>query len=304
MKSVLPPGILAPQISSLAYASDRYMILVVCPSRLTGELEKYHALLSEFQASNINLVVLSDAPTAMLGMIQVSDIDAVAQFGARAADGALLPIGFILDEEHLIRRVFEPIEQNALPNPAAVLRAARGLVSTTKPSPITETDWRWGPSRTSVVVIEYSDYQCSHCAQAHAVLNEILPTYQDRVCLVHRHYPLNHSHPFAQLAAEAAEAAGAQGKFWEMHHALFAHSHELTNECIQNCAAQIGLDVERFTRDLETHQFESVVNAAAARARAEKIKFPPVLFINRILFEGARTRETLTATIDRLLANS
>jgi protein-disulfide isomerase len=235
-------------------------------------------------------------------MPSISDRDVAAQFHVRSANGALLPVAFIIDEDRLIRRAQESNELNALPNPAAVLRAVRGLASTPKPAPVTENDWCYGPRNAPVILIEYSDYQCIHCAQAHEVLNDLLPRYRTEVALVHRHYPLKHSHPFAQLAAEAAEAAGAQGKFWEMHHALFAHSHELSDEWIRRCAYQIGLEIQRFARELESHQFETAVNAAAARARAEKIKFPPVLFINRILFEGPRTCDAIGATIERLLA--
>lgn len=304
MKPILQPGITAPAISQLENPSAKLYVLLVCPDSLVSELEKYQEHLSDFEASHADLIIVSNALVSLPGITSLPDRDLAVQFGACNASGVLLPVAFVVDEERLIRRVYEPTESNTLPNPAAVLRTVRGLASITKPAPVAEDDWCCGSRIAPVVLIEYSDYQCGHCAQGHAILNEILPAYGGAVCLVHRHYPLKHSHPFAQLAAEAAEAAGAQGKFWEMHHALFAHTQELSAECIERCAQEIGLDTQRFARDLESHQFESVVNVAAARARAQKIKFPPVLFINRIPFEGPRTQQSICQVIDRLLACS
>ena len=84
-----------------------------------------------------------------------------------------------------------------------------------------------GPAHGPVTMVEYGDYECPYCGQAHPVVKQLRQLMGHRMCFVFRHFPLTTIHPHAQHAAEAAEAAGVQGKFWEMHDVLFEHQHAL-----------------------------------------------------------------------------
>ena len=107
-----------------------------------------------------------------------------------------------------------------------------------------------------MTVVEYGDFECPYCGQAEPVVRELLADFGD-VRYVWRHLPLNDVHPHAQLAAEASEAAAAQGAFWEMHDLLLEHQDELSVRDLIRYAEELGLDVERFQR-----------RPAAARRRA------------------------------------
>ena len=112
-----------------------------------------------------------------------------------------------------------------------------------------------GSADAPVTLVEYGDFECPFCGQAHYVVNQIEELLADSLCFVFRHFPLSTVHPHAQLAAEAAEAAGAQRKFWEMHDTLFEHQHALDEEYLGQYAEMIGLDVPRFIQDLESQRF-------------------------------------------------
>jgi protein-disulfide isomerase len=94
-------------------------------------------------------------------------------------------------------------------------------------APITGRDHILGPATAPSTLVEYGDYECPNCGQAHHVVKQLLLLLGRRLCFVFRHFPLTMVHPHAQLAAEAAEAAGAQGQFWAMHDVLFEHQHAL-----------------------------------------------------------------------------
>ena len=169
------------------------------------------------------------------------------------------------------------------------------------PAPVTREDWVVGPREAAVTLIEYSDYQCHHCAETSSVLKELGAQYGDRLLVVHRHFPLRQAHPLAQKAAEAAEAAGAQGKFWEMHHRLFAAHGDLERGHLLAYASEIGLDTRRFVNDLDSGRHEEAVNQDFRSAVASGVRLPPTLFVNGILFEGPRTIQALRARVDGLL---
>ena len=105
---------------------------------------------------------------------------------------------------------------------------------------------RGRPPSSSVTIVEYGDFQCPYCGQAEPVIRELLATFGDEVRYVWRHLPLTDVHPYAELAAEAAEAASAQGAFWEMYEQLLAHQDRLRQRDLVSYAGEIGLDVERF----------------------------------------------------------
>ena len=109
-----------------------------------------------------------------------------------------------------------------------------------------------GPEQAPVTVVEYGDFECPYCGQAEPAVRELLRDFGD-VRYVWRHLPLTDVHPDAQLAAEAAEAAGRQGAFWEMHDLLMDHQGALRTRDLIGYAASLGLDTDRFAADLRKH---------------------------------------------------
>ncbi len=315
---LLPAAEPARSVSLVEHRGKRVMLLFFpfpCGEEVTAQLVRYQERVQGFGEQAALVIGVSDAPEDSLRRLAgeravqfalLSDScpagATAGRYGARSEAGAVLPFLFLIDEEGLIRRVYEPNPGAGLPNPAMVARALNKLADTPKPAAVAEDDWQLGPREAGVVLIEYSDYQCGHCAELHDLLDQILPGYGRKVQLVHRHYLLRHSHPQAQVAAEAAEAAGAQGKFWEMHHRLFGNQLHLEREDLLRCAEEIGLEMIRFVADLDGRRYEAIVNEKFCRAVRDKVKFPPALFINRIPFEGPRTSETIRTRIDSLLA--
>jgi protein-disulfide isomerase len=293
-------------------------VLLFVPASFSGELvaqlARYQAKAPDFAEQGAVLLGISDASAdsikwlceekeLLFPLLQDTDPPGATgqRYGAVSERQQSLPAVFILDEESLIRRVYEPGKYPDLPNPAMVLRALKKLTGP-KPTPVVPDDWQLGPADAPVTVIEYADYECKPCGEAYRLLKQILPDYAAQVLWVHRHLPLRHSHPLAQQAAEAAEAAGAQGKFWEMHHRLFEARGALEREQLIEYAREIGLDVDRFTADLDSRRFQEAVNADFKLAVKNKIKLPPVLFINRLPLDGPRTEANIRAKIEDLLA--
>ena len=127
-----------------------------------------------------------------------------------------------------------------------------------------ERDHIRGPDDAPVTLVEYGDFECPYCGQAEAVIRELLDSFGDDLRYVWRHLPLNDVHPNAQLAAEAAEAAGAQGAFWEMHDLLLDHQDELGPRELARTPSELGLDVDRFWEELRR------ARARAARRRGRR----------------------------------
>src|SRR5215212_8388639 len=119
--------------------------------------------------------------------------------------------------------------------------------------PVSERDHIQGSPVAKVTLLEYGDYQCPYCLQAYPIMIDIQEHMGDLMRLVFRNFPLTTMHPNAEQAAEAAEAAGAQGKFWEMHDYLFEHQSRLDDVALLSYAADLGLNLNRFARDLQTH---------------------------------------------------
>ena len=326
---VLQPGIQAPDFSlpaanqelpvSLAEYQGQVVVLVFFPAApgpaMVDQLVKFgqNLLLAE---QGLALLSISPAPPVELQELAaeqdlkfpvLSDNSppaaTAARYGVTAEDLAVTPTVFVVDDEGLIRRVYEAGQYPDLPNPAMVARAVKKLADTVKAPPVTPDDWQLGLPGAPVSVIEYADYQCGPCGEAYRLLKKVLPSYgPDKVLWVHRHLPLRHSHPLAQQAAEAAEAAGAQGNFWDMHDRLFGARGALERAQLVIYAREIGLDVEKFEQDLDSNRFRDAVNEDFKLAVRTRIKVPPALFINRLPYEGPRSVEAIYTTIDRLLA--
>jgi len=153
-----------------------------------------------------------------------------------------------------------------------------------------------GPEDAPVTLVEYGDFQCPYCGRAEPVVRELLTEIGD-LRYVWRHLPLTDVHPDAQLAAEAAEAAGAQGRFWEMHDLLLWHQDALRPPDLASYAAELGLDVERFSDDLRRHAWTGRVAEDVDSADLSAVSGTPTFFINGVRHQGAYDVETLTAAV-------
>jgi Na+/H+ antiporter NhaA len=153
-----------------------------------------------------------------------------------------------------------------------------------------------GPQAAPVTVVEYGDFECPYCGRAEPAVRELLADFGD-VRYVWRHLPLTDVHPHAQLAAEAAEAAAAQDAFWEMHDALFAHQDDLRPAALIRYAEQIGLDRERFARDLRKHVGGGRVAEDVDSADLSSVSGTPTFFINGQRHYGAYDITALTAAV-------
>ncbi len=159
-----------------------------------------------------------------------------------------------------------------------------------------EHDHIRGPREAPVTLVEYGDLECPFCGQAEPVVRELLAG-SSELRYVWRHLPLNDVHPRAQLAAEATEAAAAQGQFWEMHDLLLTRQDALRPQDLIGYAGELGLDVERFTDDLRRHTMAGRVAEDVDSADLSNVSGTPTFFVNGQRHQGAYDLETLTAAI-------
>jgi Na+/H+ antiporter NhaA len=153
-----------------------------------------------------------------------------------------------------------------------------------------------GPADAPVTVVEYGDFECPYCGQAEPVVRELLADFGD-VRYVWRHLPLNDVHPHAQLAAEAAEAAAAQGAFWEMHDLLLDHQGDLRARDLIRHADNLGLDIERFRDDLRRHTGAAWIAEDVESADMSGVSGTPTFFVNGRRHDGAYDIATLSAAV-------
>ena len=153
-----------------------------------------------------------------------------------------------------------------------------------------------GPEKSPVTVVEYGDFECRYCGEAEAVIRELLADYGD-VHYVWRHLPLTDVHPHAQLAAEGAEAAARQGRFWEMHDLLLDHQGALTGRDLRGYAAGLGLDVKRFAADMSREAGAAKIAADVDSADLSGVSGTPTFFINGRRHHGAYDIDSLAAAV-------
>jgi Na+/H+ antiporter NhaA len=153
-----------------------------------------------------------------------------------------------------------------------------------------------GPVDAPVTLVEYGDFECPYCGQAEPVMRALLADFGD-LRYVWRHLPLTDVHPNAQMAAEAAEAAAAQGQFWEMHDLLFTHQDALNGKNLVRYAEELGLSVERFREDLRTHEHAARVASDVDSADLSAVSGTPTFFINGQRHQGAYDVATLSTAI-------
>lgn len=161
----------------------------------------------------------------------------------------------------------------------------------------TPSDHVRGDERAPVTLVEYAEFECVHCGRAYHTIRQLLRDAPEEVRFVFRHFPRDEVHPFSERSALAAEAAGAQGRFWEMHDFLFESQHQLEYDDLIRHARELGLDVDRFQRDMAGGGFLSKVHADVEAGTSSGVTSTPSFFINGEKYEGAYDTPSLLAAV-------
>jgi protein-disulfide isomerase len=163
-------------------------------------------------------------------------------------------------------------------------------------------DHMQGGKDAGIVLVEYGDYQCPFSKQAHAAVKDLQHRLGSQLCYVFRPFPLTGKHPYAELAAETAEAAAAQGRFWDMHDALFALQERFAPAMIPLLGERLGLDVDMLQLDLATRRFMDRIEQVAAGGTHLGVVETPTFFINGERHAGESDEMSLVSAIMRFIA--
>jgi protein-disulfide isomerase len=163
--------------------------------------------------------------------------------------------------------------------------------------PIHDGDHVHGPASASYTLVEYGDYECPDCGRLFWIIRDLQRELGDRLRIVYRHYPLSGIHPRAQEAAEAAEAAGGQSRFWEMHDLLFQNQGALARKNLLEYADNLKLDISRFRQELKSQMYDERVREDFRRGVQNGVYRTPGLFLNGVRHDGEWDRATLLETL-------
>ena len=146
--------------------------------------------------------------------------------------------------------------------------------------PVESFDHMRGARHAAVMVVEYGDFECPNCKQAAPAVKLLLERFEERVCYVWRHFPLTEVHPHALMAAQAAEAAAGQKKFWQMHDALFENQTHLDAHHLRSYAERLGLDMARYTAEMDDEIYLQRVREHMESGRQSGVRSTPTFFVN------------------------
>jgi protein-disulfide isomerase len=163
--------------------------------------------------------------------------------------------------------------------------------------PVGERDHVQGPATGSVTLVEYGDFECPYCRAAVTIVEELQQVLPDQLLFVFRHFPLENLHPHARRAAVASEAAAAQGKFFEMHAALFAHQTALEDEDLVRYAAELGLDTARFRADLGASTHADRIREDFRGGVRSGVRGTPTFYLDDVRYDGVIGVRQIVATI-------
>jgi len=156
-----------------------------------------------------------------------------------------------------------------------------------------------GPADAAVTLVEYGDFECQYCGGAYPIIKEVEARMGDRLRFVFRNFPISTSHPHAEQAAEAAEAAAGQGRFWQMHDLLFENQRRLRDQDLRAYAEQAGLDLQQFDTELAEHVHAARVREDFMSGVRSGVNGTPTFFINGVRHDGSYEVEALLAALDR-----
>lgn len=156
-----------------------------------------------------------------------------------------------------------------------------------------------GPPEAAVTLVEYGDYECPYCGAAYPIIKEVQERMGERLRFVFRNFPITTSHPHAEQAAEAAEAAAAQGRFWQMHDLLYENQQRLGDEDLRAYAGQLGLEVEPFDQELAEHVHAPRVREDFMSGVRSGVNGTPTFYINGLRYDDSYELDTLLAALER-----
>ncbi|RZK38144.1 MAG: DsbA family protein [Pedobacter sp.] len=152
---------------------------------------------------------------------------------------------------------------------------------------VSNTDHAQGNLNADLVIVEFGDYQCPYCGAAYPILKELMGQFENQIKFVFRNFPLSEMHQYARVAALASEAAALQGKFWEMHDAIFENQHNLNGSFLLQLAEKLGLDINQFNRDIESAELAKKVDGDFESGVVSGVNGTPSFYINGKKFDGA-----------------
>ena len=164
---------------------------------------------------------------------------------------------------------------------------------------VSERDHAEGDAQARVTRVEYGDYECPHCGRAYPIVKEVQRRLGPRLRFVFRNFPLEQVHPHAEHAAEAAETADAQGKFWAMHDALFENQDTLDDESLLGLAERLGLDTAAFEVEMTEHRYAPRVREDFVSGVRSGVNGTPTFFINGVRFDDSWDADTLTEALEK-----
>lgn len=214
-------------------------------------------------------------------------------------------IGWILGIVGIVALLFFLVR---LGSPSSTIPQNGGQASVdsgTLAEPVTDKDHIKGNPEAPITIVEYSDFQCPACASFHPVVQQLLEEMDDQVKFVYRHYPLRQIHSNAQLAAQAAEAAGMQDKFFEMHDLLFENQRSWSNlsdptEHFTDYAQQLELDTERFLKDLTSRAAQTTVSEHYSSGTSSGVRGTPSFYVNGQKITNPQSVAAFKAAIEQI----
>jgi protein-disulfide isomerase len=156
-----------------------------------------------------------------------------------------------------------------------------------------------GPVDAPVTLVQYGDYECPYCGEAYPIVKEVQARMGERLRFVFRNFPISTSHPHAERAAEAAEAASAQGRFWEMHDTLYEHQRRLRDEDLRVYAEQLELDLDRFDKEMAEHVHAERIHEDFMSGVRSGVNGTPTFYINHVRDDDSYDADTLLDALER-----
>jgi protein-disulfide isomerase len=187
------------------------------------------------------------------------------------------------------------------PTAATIRECERNLSMSTLALEVGDRDHTQGRADAPITLVEYGDYQCPHCGRAYPIIKAVQRHLGAALRFVYRNFPLGELHPHAEAAAEAAEAAGAQGKFWQMHDILFENQSALGSAALAGYAERLSVDMERWTQDMELRLYRQRVQDDILSGVRSDVQGTPTFFINGHRHDAAFDERTLLAALEDAL---
>lgn len=159
------------------------------------------------------------------------------------------------------------------------------MSSQLKPA-VNERDHLQGSASAPIEIVEYGDFQCPHCGAAYPVIKKMQEVFGNQIKFIFRNFPLSESHQYAKIAALAAEAAGLQGKYWEMHDAIYENQDQLNDDLLYELAQTLGLDEQQFEKDVQSPELNEKVEADFEGGMRSGVSGTPSFFVNGQKFDG------------------